>query len=273
MKIDWKISQSRLLIFICLLYLTTSSNLSFSQQTDPFYLGTFEKAQKAFLAKNYQDAARDFEIAAFGFTKDKSLRAKACVYLGLSYFYLRDIKACEKNLREAADLLGKQGFETLEIYEEARPALERLLDFYDIRQGQTESAPQPVEKPKGDVPQGKPSQDVNKSTEIRLGEIKEGELVPLELVETLPFITERVEAVYPAWARGHRIEGTVIVNALISEKGKVIKTKVIQGIKGASGFNQAAEIAVRQWKFDPATIKGVKVRVWMPIAIEFKKEE
>jgi TonB family protein len=283
MKIDWKTSQLRLLIFICLLYLTASSNLSFSQQTDPFYLETFEKAQKAFLVKNYQDAVRDFEIAVFGLTQDKILRAKACVYLGLSYYYLRDIKASEKNLREAADLLGAEGFKKLEIPEEARPDLEKLVTYFDIEQSQTESLPQPLDK------QGKPNaltqeskakkfqnklgKSSDKASETRIGKIKEGDFVPLELVDTPPLVIKQVEAVYPAWARSHKIEGTIIVNTLISEKGKVIKTEIAQEMKGAPGFNQAAESAVRKWRFDPASVKGVKVKVWMPIAIKFKEQE
>jgi len=67
------------------------------------------------------------------------------------------------------------------------------------------------------------------------------------------------------------IEGTVIINALISEKGDVIETEIIQGIKNAVGFDQAALKAIRQWKFEPASVKGINVKVWMRVGIEFKK--
>ena len=93
------------------------------------------------------------------------------------------------------------------------------------------------------------------------------------MVDTLPVATRRIPAVYPTSASGSRITGTVTVNALISEKGSVIKTEIIQGIKGAVGFDQAAAQAVRRWKFEPATINGIKVKVWIPISIVFKKQE
>jgi protein TonB len=93
------------------------------------------------------------------------------------------------------------------------------------------------------------------------------------MVDTLPVATRRIAAVYPSSTGGLKITGAVTVNALISEKGNVIKAEIIQGIKGAVGFDQAAAQAVRRWKFEPATIKGIKVKVWMPISIVFKKQE
>jgi TonB family protein len=64
-----------------------------------------------------------------------------------------------------------------------------------------------------------------------------------------------------------------MVNALVSETGAVIKTEIIKGMSGVYGFNHAAEQAVRSWKFEPATIKGIKVKVWVPILLHFKSQE
>jgi len=90
-------------------------------------------------------------------------------------------------------------------------------------------------------------------------------------VETPPVVIRRVRAAYPSYASASTIEGTVIVNALVSEKGDVIKTEVIKDMEDAFGFKQAAQSAVRQWKFEPASIKGIRVKVWIPVAIDFKK--
>ena len=79
-----------------------------------------------------------------------------------------------------------------------------------------------------------------------------------------------VEPVYPPAGLSMRVAGSVTVNALVSETGDVLQTAVVQGIKGALGFNKAAETAVRKWKFSPAEKGGVKVRVWKPITIIFK---
>jgi len=83
-------------------------------------------------------------------------------------------------------------------------------------------------------------------------------------------VLKTTEPAYPPVALSMRVEGLVTVNALISETGDILQTVVVQGIKGALGFNKAAEAAVRKWKFSPAEKGGVKVRVWKPITVTFK---
>jgi TonB family protein len=283
---------------ITLLFLSFCSHIiaaQKSQQIDPFYLQLLEKAQKSFLAKNYAEAARDFEISSFGLTADKNLRAKAYIYLGLCHHYLKDTQSSEKYLKDAADLVGEKEFENLKIAEFAWPDLEKLLISFKIREAPKEAAfqaPLTADKPlkaKSDEPKKpaekapeKPAQkeptkpavkEPAQPPPVTLDNIKEGDLVPLEMVETPPAILKRVKAYYPSAATSFGIEGTVIINALISQKGDVIKTEIISGIKGALGFNQSAQRAVRQWKFEPATIRGIKVKVWMRIAIVFKIQE
>lgn len=278
-----------------------------AQQSDPFYKNLLERAQKSFLARSYEEAARDFEVAAFGLTGDKNLKAKAYIYLSLCKYYLKDIKSSERSLREAAALMGEEGFAKLEIYESAWPDLDKLMTFYNILQASPAPLPKEVEKPKPSNPEtpnltpedpaGKPEEKAGDVSEkpaaqgseaaqtpqtaqnapdpqksaIRLDEIKEGDILPLDLVETLPVAIKRVAAIYPSYAGASLIEGTVMINALISENGDVVQAEIIKSMKGAFGFDQAAQRAVRQWKFEPASIKGIKVKVWLPIAIEFRK--
>ena len=118
-----------------------------AQQIDPFYLSLVEKAQKSFLAKNYADAARDFEIAGFGLAGNKILQAKAYVYLSLCRYYLKDMAASERSLRQAADIMGDGGFASLEIYESAWPDLEGLVGFFNLTPSQGAALPKEVEKP------------------------------------------------------------------------------------------------------------------------------
>ena len=278
-----------------------------AQQTDPFYKNLLENAQKSFLARNYEEAARDLEIAAFGLLEDKTLRAKAYVYLSLCKYYLKDIGSSEKSLREAAALMSEEGFEKLEIYESAWPDVEKLMTFFNIARAQVQPIPKEVAKPappalkppisKPSEPQAKPDEkpggtpaqqgpqptqssgtspdskevDDPPKSDPRIDAIKEGDLLSIDLVDIAPTAIKRVPAAYPSYTGASAIEGTVLVNALISEKGEVIKTQLIKGLKDAFGFDQAALRAVRQWKFEPASIKGIKVKVWIPIAIEFKK--
>jgi len=113
--------------------------------------------------------------------------------------------------------------------------------------------------------------EVSEGEPLSLDRIKEGDTVPLDLVETRPVPVKQVTPIYPSSLRGKEVEGTVIVNALIAETGRVLKTEIIRGIKGAFELDAAAQRAVRQWEFEPATIKGIRVKVWMAIAVEFKK--
>jgi len=105
--------------------------------------------------------------------------------------------------------------------------------------------------------------------------IKTGDLIPLSLVDTPPEPVKKVNPLYPSLAFTMGIEGTVIVNALISENGDVLKIQVIkriEGVENSFGLERASENAVKQWKFQPAIKDGVKVKVWKPIAIAFKKK-
>ncbi len=103
-------------------------------------------------------------------------------------------------------------------------------------------------------------------------EIKEGDIVPLDFVGTPPVPITRVPAAYPDPARLLRAEGTVTVNALVSETGDVIETRILKGIKNAPGLEQASQQAVRKWKFLPGAVGATRVKVWVPVLIEFKRK-
>jgi protein TonB len=62
----------------------------------------------------------------------------------------------------------------------------------------------------------------------------------------------------------------VTVNALIAENGDVIRTEILKGVKGGSILENAAEVALKQWKFEPAQKDGVKVKVWKSYPFNFK---
>jgi TonB family protein len=99
---------------------------------------------------------------------------------------------------------------------------------------------------------------------------KPGDLVSLESIEVAPVLLKKVEPKYPVQALNMGVGGTVTVNALISERGDVIRTEILKGIKGGYGLERAAETAIRQWQFKPAEKDGVPVRVWKPLDIVFR---
>ena len=125
----------------------------------------------------------------------------------------------------------------------------------------------PPEKEKAEAqPETKPASQPEPSTR----QIKEGDLLPLEEVDIQPRPIKIVEPKYPELAKQMGLEGTVVVNALISENGDVLRAEILRGIKNGAPLEQAALAAIRQWKFSPAVKNGVKVKVWKPIETRFR---
>ncbi len=74
---------------------------------------------------------------------------------------------------------------------------------------------------------------------------------------------------YPEIARKAGIEGRVTVHVLVSEKGIVIKTKILQSL-GHTGCDQAAVNAIKKVRWNPAMQRDKPVRVWVAIPVIFR---
>lgn len=74
---------------------------------------------------------------------------------------------------------------------------------------------------------------------------------------------------YPPIAQAAGIEGKVTINVLVNEKGEPVETKILQSELGKSGCNEAAEEAIMQLKFEPATMRGRPVKFWYTIPVRF----
>jgi len=71
---------------------------------------------------------------------------------------------------------------------------------------------------------------------------------------------------YPALARQARIEGTVVIDAVIDVSGNVVEAKVVSG---HPLLLAAALEAVRQWKFEPTYLNEQPVPVALLVTVEF----
>jgi protein TonB len=81
-----------------------------------------------------------------------------------------------------------------------------------------------------------------------------------------PARIKNVNPVYPAIAQSARVQGVVIVEAIIGANGKVQDAKILRSIPL---LDQAALEAVRQWEYTPTLLNGVPVPVIMTVTVNF----
>lgn len=73
---------------------------------------------------------------------------------------------------------------------------------------------------------------------------------------------------YTEIARKARIQGVVIVEAIIDKTGAVTNVKILKGLP--MGLDTAAADAVAKWKFKPATLNGKPVAVIYNLTVNFR---
>jgi protein TonB len=88
-------------------------------------------------------------------------------------------------------------------------------------------------------------------------------------VDTPPRVIRRSPIVYPELARKQGVSGFVRMNVLIDESGRVEDVKVVES-QPEEIFDLKADSTIRQWRFEPATYNGKKVKVWATQKIVFK---
>ncbi len=76
-----------------------------------------------------------------------------------------------------------------------------------------------------------------------------------------------VSPVYPALAKTQHVSGDVRVDALIDANGRVTTMNVISG---PTLLHQAAKDALRQWKYQPATLDGKAVPMHLTVTLQFR---
>ena len=103
----------------------------------------------------------------------------------------------------------------------------------------------------------------------RIREFAKG-AVPAEGDIQPPMLLKMVEPIYPQAAVEKKIEGVVILSAKIAEDGKVIDAMVLRSVPG---LDEAALAAVKQWVYEPMTIKGKPVKVIFTVTVRFTLKE
>jgi TonB family protein len=81
-----------------------------------------------------------------------------------------------------------------------------------------------------------------------------------------PVRTKHVPPVYPAIAQQAKIQGAVMIEAIIGIDGKVREARVLRPLPM---LDQAALDAVRQWEYEPTLLAGQPVAVVMTVTVIF----
>jgi protein TonB len=87
-----------------------------------------------------------------------------------------------------------------------------------------------------------------------------GDVKPAKLISSAP-------PVYPTLAKNQHVGGDVKVDALVDASGRVTAMKVISG---PTLLHQAAMDALRQWKYQPATLDGKPVPMHVTVTLQFR---
>ena len=84
-----------------------------------------------------------------------------------------------------------------------------------------------------------------------------------------PVAMSPIRPKYPEIAQEAGIEGVVVVQAFIDEKGRVKETIILKGVPN-TGLDEAAMEAIRSTRFRPAKQRERSVGVWISIPVNFR---
>lgn len=125
------------------------------------------------------------------------------------------------------------------------------------------------------VPWGRPDGDPNVLTPGGGGDVngpgtvQAPEAGPIHITVgiTRPEILHKVAPRYTSPALKAGVQGTVIIEAIIDEKGRVTNQRILRSLP--MGLDKAAMDAVQQWRFSPAMRGDSPVKVYFVLTVNF----
>jgi len=76
-----------------------------------------------------------------------------------------------------------------------------------------------------------------------------------------------VQPVYPELAMKARLQGTVVIEATVNERGRVVNVNLLQG---APLLTDAALEAVKKWVYTPTLVNGIPTPIIMTVTVHFR---
>ncbi|MBB5055791.1 TonB family protein [Granulicella aggregans] len=84
----------------------------------------------------------------------------------------------------------------------------------------------------------------------------------------LPKIIGQVDPEYPAQGRVDKVNGTVVVGVTVGSDGAVKETHIVDSLR--DDFDESAQKAVRQYRFEPALADGKPVEAKVQVQVDFR---
>ena len=88
-----------------------------------------------------------------------------------------------------------------------------------------------------------------------------------------PRLVKSVKPNYTPGAMRARIEGTVVMSAVVREDGTVDEITIVKSLDATYGLDEEAIKALKLWKFEPGTVKEKPVAVRVRIEMDFNLRE
>jgi protein TonB len=85
-----------------------------------------------------------------------------------------------------------------------------------------------------------------------------------------PTLVHRVEPFYPPTAVDARLQGIVILEAVVDRDGTVAEVKVLRSANGL--LDREAVLAVKQWRYSPLVLNGQRERFVLTVTLSFHLE-
>jgi len=82
-----------------------------------------------------------------------------------------------------------------------------------------------------------------------------------------PQLVRRVEPYYPPIAARAHIQGVVILEAIVDRDGNVSDVRLLRSANPL--IDREAEIAVRQWRYSPLVLNGIRERFVLTVTLSF----
>lgn len=136
----------------------------------------------------------------------------------------------------------------------------------------TPDEPEPIREPEPEIQPEPLPPDVDVLIGVPEPPPPSGPLVAGAAGVTLPQLIQesKIDPDYPEMARVARIEGKVILQAIVLKDGSVGEIEVLSCNRTGLGFEEAAVAAVSEWRYRPAMQGSKPVDVYFTVRVEFE---